>query len=86
MDDGTARSRNLEFRIISKLESEKAMLTEHELFADHTNQSTTTQGRIRQKVDMLVMNLQTAAIGGMTEDECKMVLRGALEIQALLPA
>jgi len=50
------------------------------------NQSTTTQGRIRQKVDMLVMNLQTAAIGGMTEDECKTVLRGALEIQALLPA
>lgn len=53
---------------------------------DRTSQNTTTQGRIRQKVDMLVMNLQTAAVGGMTEDECKMVLRGALEIQALLPA
>jgi len=62
------------------------MTEPREQLADRINQSTTTQGRIRQKVDMLVMNLQTAAIGGMTEDECKTVLRGALEIQALLPA
>jgi hypothetical protein len=63
------------------------MTEPREQLADRTNQSTTTKGRIRQKVDMLVMNLQYVShAGGMTEDECKTVLRGALEIQALLPA